>query len=121
MDDRNVNLVGIYAETACNGVESIVLLDASGVEHEVQTPAQLWAAVHEILNDDTLPNPERNPGFDPAAQTVSSDEIYDGVVHHVEGIVTDTAGPIFGRLASVLIRNKGADAINFLRQISRDD
>jgi hypothetical protein len=129
-----INVIGWYTEDRPGGRMAIVLVQPGddreeAVEHVAETPKELWAAFEAIANDPDVPDPE--------VQTINGDgEDYDGdelehasaadhdiaglAIDACEGFVTQSGGPLLGRLIGGALRNPQR-ALDILRSISRKD
>ncbi len=119
-----MNLIGFYLEddeSAPWGFRIVLVQPHTTekvIEHEATGPEQLWAAFMAIAEDPGLPAPTMGEGPDAAAAVGGG--LYDAACDHAEAFVSAAAGPVFGRLAGAAVRNRGRDALQFLRLISRN-
>lgn len=122
-----MNIMGYYL-TELDGRTVVVLVDAGETEHVVETPEQLWVAMMAIASDPALPRCHTADidGDGDAEEleqkaAAAGGQLHSFVCEQAEGIVTEAAGPIFGRMAGAMVRNGGQDALRLLRFISRDE
>lgn len=119
-----MNLIGYYL-TELEERTVVVLVDAAETEHVVETPEQLWVAIMGIASDPALPRCHTDdlPDGEEFEQQAAAagGHLHSFVCEQAEGIVTDAAGPVFGRMAGAMIRNGGQDALRLLRFISRNE
>lgn len=118
--EQPMNLLGWYVEESPEGRMQLVLVQPHAeeeyVEHVAETPEELWAAFTAIMADPGLP--EAQHVVEPMAAAGGGD-VRNFVINQAQGIVSDAAGPVFGRLAGELLRNP-AIALEALRKISRN-
>ncbi len=116
-----MNLLGFYLEEdddSPTGVRVVLVqphTEEGTVEHAAERPEELWAAMMAIASDPCLPHAEGEP-----VAASGDGTVYAFACEQAEAFVSDAAGPMFGRIAGVAMRNHGKDALRFLRFISRN-
>ncbi len=127
MSEDPTVLIGMYSEDAPEAPWKVRVVlvqphkEQGTVEHVAETPEQLWAAVMAILDDPMVPELTRNEGEpERQQQAAGGGGAYEVFSDHAQDIVEAAAGPVFGRIASTLLRNKGQDALKIARLLSRN-
>ena len=124
---RKLQLIGFFVEEHKDGPKIILVQPyvhddgrTEEIEHETNTPEELWNAFCAMLEDPGKPSEQG-----PAEDMVPQSDLARFGMEEAQLLVASAAGPTAGRLAGALLRNPesaralGRRAVDMIRKVSR--